>query len=102
MRQSTTVRIAFVSAVAAAALARYNARDAYHEDWQQCVNQNNVVVDERYCHDAVHYPGGYYHWWYSSRAFSPGETVIGGHATPSSSTGRGGFGSSAHGGGGGE
>jgi hypothetical protein len=120
-KRSKSVDIGFVSFVAAAALAGCNPQQAYHRDWQQCVDQNNVVVDDRYC-DTPTYPrsgggpgGYYYHWLYSSRPYYRGDTVLAGYAAPrpsmevarsssasASEIARGGFGSSAHAGGGGE
>jgi hypothetical protein len=124
-KRSTQIEIAFVSAVAAAALAGCNADAAYHRDWEQCVNQANVVVADNLCDPRAQglagAPGGYYHWWYSPRPYGLGSYIAGGYATPlagssvarSSSAGtsggsrgasavsRGGFGSSAHPGGGG-
>ena len=123
-KRSTQIEIAFVSAVAAAALSGCNADAAYHRDWEQCVNQSNVVVDDRFCDQrapqSVAGSGGYYHWWYAPRPYGIGSYINGGYATPlnpssvarasgasvlggssgASSTSRGGFGSSAHVGGG--
>jgi len=114
-KRSKNVEIGFVSFVAAAALAGCDAQQAYHRDWQQCVDQNNVVVDDRYCDNYPRsYPGPYYHWLYAPRPYYRGDTVIGGYAAPRPSMevarassapagplSRGGFGSSAHGSGGG-
>lgn len=103
------MKIGFVSMVAAAALAGCNSQDAYHRDWQQCVDQHDVVVEDRYCDQTGHLGGTpYYHWWYASRPYYPGSTVVGGYAAPhanmetarASGADRGGFGASAHGGGG--
>lgn len=102
--------------VAAAALSGCDQAAAYHRDWQQCVDRNNVVVDDRYCDQnaqtGVHSTGPYfYHWWYSPRPYYRGETIFGGYGSPRAGLGvarasgisRGGFGASAHGGeGGGE
>ena len=117
-KRSKSVDIGFVSFVAAAALAGCNPFQSYHRDWQQCVDQNNVVVDDRYCDSPTSpRPGGfYYHWLFSPHPYYRGDTVIGGYAAPRpsmdvarsssasvSEIARGGFGSSAHvGGGGGE
>ena len=125
-RRSAQVEIAFVSAVAAAALTGCNSQAAYHRDWEQCVNQAKVVVEDRLCEQrpqgVVGSPGGYYHWWYSPRPYGIGSYLAGGYATPlygsssvarassagalggssgAGSVSRGGFGSSAHAGGGG-
>lgn len=125
-KRSTQIEIAFVSAVAAAALAGCNADAAYHRDWESCVNQANVVVEDRLCEPQAQSvagaPGGYYHWWYSARPYGMGSYIYGGYATPlyggssvvratsagtlggssgATSVSRGGFGSSAHAGGGG-
>ena len=123
-KRSTQIEIAFVSAVAAAALGGCNAAAAYHRDYEQCVNQANVVVEDPFCAPGAQgvagTRGGYYHWWYAPRPYGIGSYVSGGYATPlygpssvarSSSAGafgeggvssvtRGGFGSSAHAGGG--
>ena len=119
-KRSKNVEIGFVSFVAAAALAGCDSQQAYHRDWQQCVDRNNVVVEDRYCDNYQRpypggvYPGGYYHWLYAPRPYYRGDTVIGGYETPRPSMdvarassapagtiSRGGFGSSAHGSGGG-
>jgi hypothetical protein len=112
-KKSRHIEIGFVSMVAAAALAGCHSQALYHRDWQQCVDQNNVVVDDRYCDQPhpVAAPLFFYHWLYTPRPYFRGETVFGGFETPrpnmavarsSSSVSRGGFGSSAHGEGGGE
>jgi hypothetical protein len=124
-KRSTQIEIAFVSAVAAAALGGCNADAAYHRDWEQCVNQANVVVEDRLCEQrpqgVARTPGGYYHWWYTPRLYGIGNYIPGGYSAPfsgspvarassagalggssgASSVSRGGFGSSAHAGGGG-
>jgi hypothetical protein len=113
LKRSTHIEIGFVSIVAAAALSGCNAQ-SYHRDWQQCVNQDNVVVDDRYCDGSSYTPAAPlhpYHWWYSARPYYAGDVVIGGYPSPrpnmsvvrasSASVSRGGFGSSAHGSGGG-
>jgi len=114
-KRSKNVEIGFVSFVAAAALAGCDSQQAYHRDWQQCVDRNNVVVDDRYCDNYQRsYPGPYYHWLYAPRPYYRGDTVIGGYETPRPSMtvarasgaaagaiAHGGFGSSAHAGGGG-
>jgi|SRR5579883_728929 len=110
-RRSRNIEIGFVSLVAAAALTGCDPNAAYHRDWQHCIDQNNVVVEDRYC-DQRGYSGGphFYHWWYAPRPYYPGETMTGGYAAPrpsmevarASGVSRGGFGASAHGGGGGE
>ena len=111
-KRSKEIQIGFVSFVAAAALSGCDSQAAYHRDWQQCVDRNNVVVDDRYCdRPAPISPGGpfYYHWLYSRRPFVVGDVVYEGYESPHanmsvarSSVARGGFGSSAHAGGGGE
>jgi hypothetical protein len=104
--------------VAAAALVGCNPQAAYHRDWEQCVDRNNVVVEDRYCEQSSRPPGVpymYYHWLYTRRPFFLGYTVTGGYETPrpnmqvsrsstssASAVSRGGFGSSAHASGGGE
>ena len=114
-RRSRKVEIGFVAVVASAALAGCDSQRAFHRDWQQCVDRNNLVVEDRLCNQPVapsggHVPGyfpGYYYWLYSSRPFYRGDTVIGGYNAPrpnmevarSSTSARGGFGSSAHAGG---
>lgn len=112
-RRSRSVEIGFVAIVASAALSGCNQEQAYHRDWQQCVDQNNVVVEDRLCDQPVNpgvgYPSHYYHWLYTPRPYYTGDTIFGGSPTPrqnmevarSSSAVRGGFGSSAHFGGGG-
>src|SRR3989442_271687 len=111
-RRSANIQIAFVTMVAAAALEGCSAQQAYHRDWQQCVDTRNVMVEDRLCdHPAgVGMPYYFYHWLYTPRPYYRGDTILGGYATPrpnmtvarSSTTSRGGFGSSAHGAGGGE
>jgi hypothetical protein len=111
-RRSKSIEIGFVSMVAAAALSGCDSQAAYHRDWQQCVDQRNVVVEDRLC-DQNRSGGGYgvpyYHWWYTPRPYYWGQTIGGGYAAPrpnmevarASAASRGGFGSSAHGDGGG-
>jgi hypothetical protein len=110
-KRSQSVEIGFVSFVAAAALAGCNSGQAYHRDWQQCVDRSNIVVEDRFCDSyQPSYPGGYYHWLYSSRPYYRGDTVIAGYlaprpsmevarasSAPAGTISRGGFGSSAHG-----
>jgi hypothetical protein len=112
-KRSKNVEIGFVSFVAAAALAGCDSQQAYHRDWQQCVDRNNVVVEDHFCNEyRRYYPGGYYHWLYAPRPYYRGDTVIGGYETPrpgmevahasgAAAIAHGGFGSSAHGSGGG-
>jgi hypothetical protein len=109
-RRSRNIEIGFVSLVAAAALSGCNSQAAYHRDWQQCVDQGNVVVEDRLCDQNGRVGGSipYYHWWYSPRPYYWGQTIAGGYAAPrpnmevarASSASRGGFGSSSHGDGG--
>ena len=112
-RRSKSIEIGFVSMVAAAALSGCNAWESYHRDWQQCVDRNNVVVEDRLCDQITSAPvPHYYRWLYSPRPYYPGAVVSGGYEAPrpnmsvarASSAGisRGGFGSSAHGIGGGQ
>jgi hypothetical protein len=112
-RRSRSIEIGFVAVVASAALSSCNPDQAYHRDWQQCVDKNNVVVEDRLCDQhvtsGVGYSPGYYHWLYTPRPYYGGDTILGGYPTPrpnmgvekSSNAVRGGFGSSAHFGGGG-
>jgi hypothetical protein len=108
-RRSRNIEIGFVSLVAAAALSGCDSQSAYHRDWQQCVDRRNVVVEDRLCDQTGHVGVPYYHWWYSPRPYYPGDTIIGGYGAPranmdvarATSASRGGFGSSAHGDGGG-
>lgn len=125
-KRSSRIDFTFVSAVAAAALAGCNAQTAYHRDWEQCVDQRNMVVADQFCDPngatATGVPyRSYYHWWYSSRPYMPGSFIDNGYARPVFSNGimrassapaspsgggatssggtiRGGFGASAHGG----
>ena len=98
--------------VAAAALSGCNAQQAYHRDWQQCVDNNNVVVEDRYCDQRQPSvaPYSYYHWLYSPLPYYRGATVVNGYYSPrpnmqvarastasAADISRGGFGSSAHG-----
>jgi hypothetical protein len=112
-RRSRNIEIGFVAIVASAALSGCNSEQAYHRDWQQCVDKNNVVVEDRLCDQpagsGAGYPGHYYHWLYTPHPYYAGSTILGGSLTPrpnmavarSSNAARGGFGSSAHFGGGG-
>src|SRR5262245_7174866 len=84
-RRSRNIEIGFVAAVAAAALAGCNPRQAYHRDWEQCVDQNNVVVNDQLCdqNNRAGYAGPhFYHWLYAPRPYFPGEMVSGGYTTP--------------------
>jgi len=65
---------------------------------RQCVDQNQVVVDDRYCRQPNPYP---YRWYYySGRRMSSGSRATGGSfgAPPRSGTVRGMFGGTAEGG----
>jgi hypothetical protein len=122
-KRSGSIEIAFVSMVAAAALSGCNAQDAYHRDWQQCVDKNNLVVADSLCdrpQGTSSAGSSYYHWLYSPRPYYPGAFISDGYLTPRPNMGvtrasgaafggdtaagitRGGFGSSAHGAGVGE
>jgi hypothetical protein len=114
-KRSQSVQIGFVSWVAAAALAGCDGMHSYHRDWQECVDQHNVVVEDRLCDESQRAIAPYYyHWLYSPRPFFLGSSVIGGYLAPgpsmdvarassasSADVSRGGFGSSASGTGGG-
>jgi hypothetical protein len=110
-KRSSSIETTFVSAVAAAALAGCNANQAYHRDWEQCVNKANIVVEDRYCQQPQRTGGvgggGYYHWWYTRRPYYVGSRITDGYAASidRSSVGRssqsrpakrGGFGSTSH------
>ncbi len=111
-----SIQLGLVSAVAAAALSRCDAQQAYHRDWQQCVDSKNVVVEDRFCDPNQQTASPYYyHWLYASRPYVRGATILDGYLTPRSAVpislgstasaaeiSRGGFGSSAYGMGSGE
>jgi hypothetical protein len=111
LKRSTHIEIGFLSFVAAAALTGCNALEAYHRDYQHCVNQRNEVVSDWHCDPSVTSTSGphYYHWLYSSNPRSTGEIITDGYSSPrpnmsvarASSVSRGGFGSFVHGFGGG-
>jgi len=112
-RRSQKIDLKLVTLVASAAVLNQCGSRAYHRDWQQCVDQNNVVVEDRLCDQPQPIspsPFYHYHWLYSPSPFGRGATVIGGYNSPrpnmsiarSSSASaaeiaRGGFGSSAGG-----
>jgi hypothetical protein len=55
---------------------------------QRCVDQNGLVVDDKYCQQQPAPPGGAppgdaaYHWYYGGSGYYPGETASGGSDTP--------------------
>ena len=100
MKKSAKVTLAFLSSFAAAVM---NGCDSDKDgDWveaKRCVNNDNVVVEDRLCNETTGRGGGYYHY-YGGRGYYPGETAIGGgrfaqpgvnYASPSH-VARGGFG----------
>jgi hypothetical protein len=88
VKRSHLVGIALLG-VFVAALERCGGR-------RECIDQNNVVVDDGLCQN---HAGGY-RWFYT---YSSGNTYVGSHVNPSSGTDRGVFGSTGdaagHGGG---
>jgi hypothetical protein len=116
-KRSRSIELGLVSVVAAAALSGCNSQQAYHRDWQQCVDSNNLVVEDRLCdqNQPSVMPYHYYHWLYTPHPHIPGSVIRDGYLTArpnmqvarssgasSAEIARGGFGSSAHGSGGGE
>jgi hypothetical protein len=105
MKRSTQVATPLLAATALALLT--GCRDP---QMQRCVDENNKVVDQSFCHDqnqqpqndtTVHIPTFRYYYG-GSGSFDPGTIATGGSLAPLSgvsySTTRGGFGSSFGGG----
>ncbi|HEY3825633.1 MAG TPA: hypothetical protein VGL82_13810 [Bryobacteraceae bacterium] len=66
---------------------------------QQCIDRNNIVVDDRYCQGQA--PAGSYGYRWYVRSGSSGSVGVGGHVDPSSGTAHGVFGSAGDAAGGG-
>jgi hypothetical protein len=115
MKRSTQVAAPLLAAAAMAMLS-----GCHKQEMQRCVDENNKVVDDSFCHQpgqTQQRPDGHggfifipmpYHYYYGGYGgFAPGSVVGGGAFTPTpgrsySTTSRGGFGSSFSGGEGGE
>ena len=101
MKKSAKVRLAFLSSFAAAVMNGCDSNDG--GDWveaKRCVDNNNVVVEDRLCdsdgpnrHYYSHYYGG--HGYYiGDRAYGDGRVAqSGAHYASPSHVARGGFGS---------
>jgi hypothetical protein len=99
MKKSSSVSLTLLAAVAM--VAGSSCRNSEPRD---CVDQNRRIVDNSFCQDT---PAGgvagsrFYYWYGGSSGGHMGDTVFGGSASPSVSSGavsRGGFGSSLAGG----
>ena len=105
MKKSAKVTLAFLSSLAAAVMNGCdNDKDGDWVEAKRCVDNNNVVVEDRLCNETTDrgggHGGGYYHY-YGGRGYYPGDTANGGgrvaqpgvnYASPSH-VARGGFGS---------
>lgn len=107
MKRSTRVATPLLASVALALLS-----GCRKTEMKRCVDSQGVVVDDSLCNAHPNSSGGYYgtpyHWYYGGWGnYSRGSRTGGGSYTPltghsySSSTTRGGFGSTFHGGSGG-
>jgi len=110
MKRSTQVAAPLLAAAAMAILAGCKTQP----EMQRCVDENNKVVDDSFCHQTglQQRPDGHggfvfvpmYHYYYGGYGgYVPGSVVGGGSYTPTpgrsySTTSRGGFGSSFSGG----
>lgn len=103
MKKSAKVTVAFLSSFAAGV---FNGCDD-GGDWveaKRCVNNDNLVVEDRWCDDtsgaAGHRGSGFYSYYYGGRGYYPGDMASGGGRVPqggvsyrsASSVPRGGFG----------
>jgi hypothetical protein len=115
MKRSASVAVGIVHAVAAAALAAGCGSRGASQTWENCVDRNGLVVDDRRCTQEQprwNSPGylPYYHWYYTRGSYplTMGRPAFGGtvtrpsgavsHSSSGHSVSRGGFGStgSAH------
>lgn len=104
MKKSAKVTVAFLSSLAAAVLQGCGD-DGDWVEAKRCVNNDNVVVEDRWCADtggSTGHPGvGYHAYYYGGRGYYPGDIASGGGRVPqggvsyrsASSIPRGGFGS---------
>jgi hypothetical protein len=81
MRKSAKVTLAFLSSFAAAVMNGCDSNDG--GDWveaKRCVDNNNVVVEDRLCDESTGRGGGHggYHHYYGGRGYYPGDTATGG------------------------
>lgn len=81
MKKSSLVSLGLTSAMAIALMGCDDDR----REAQRCVDQNGLVVDDKYCQQQPVTPGGgdyVDHWYYGGRGYYPGETAAGGSYTP--------------------
>jgi hypothetical protein len=94
MRRSREVKLGLVSATAALLIGCGQGQ------YRQCVDQNQVVVNDRYCQQPTPYPYRWYYYSRGSRMYAPsgGHATGGSYSAPASSgTTRGVFGGTAEG-----
>lgn len=83
MKKSAKVTLAFLSSFAAAVMNGCDSDNDKGGDWveaKRCVDQNNVVVEDRLCDETTRRGGGhggYYHY-YGGRGYYPGDIATGG------------------------
>lgn len=105
MKKSAQIKLAFLSSFATAVLTGCAGDDGDWVEAKRCVDNNNVVVEDRWCEDPSPrgggHGGGFYHYYYGGRGYYPGDVVSGGGRIPQTGVGytspsripRGGFGS---------
>lgn len=103
MKKSAKVTVAFLSSLATAVMNGCGEGGDWVEA-KRCVNNDNLVVEDRWCEDTGGNTGnrgvGYHSYYYGGRGYYPGEVAAGGGRVPqggvnyrsASSIPRGGFG----------
>jgi hypothetical protein len=84
MKKSTKVTLAFLSSFASVVMSACDDGGDWVEA-RRCVDDNNVVVEDRLCDDQARRtgaPGGYYRHYYGGRGYYPGDTAYGGGIDP--------------------
>jgi hypothetical protein len=103
MKKSAKVTVVYLSSIAAAFINGCGD-DGDWVEAKRCVDNNNIVVEDRQCEEPTTSPSGhrtgYHSYYYGGRGYYPGEVVSGGGRVPqggvsyrsTSSVPRGGFG----------
>jgi hypothetical protein len=80
MKKSRLVSLGLTPAMAIALIGCEDRREV-----QRCVDQNGLVVDDKYCQQQPVAPGGggdVYRWYYGGTGYYPGETAADGYYIP--------------------
>ena len=85
MKKSAEVTVAFLSSLAAAVMNGCG-NDGEWVEAKRCVNNDNVVVEDRWCEETSgstsHRGGGFHSYYYGGRGYYPGEIASGGGRVP--------------------